>query len=129
MAATGFSQDQELEADQLGIRYVIRAGYNPRAALELLSDFERFDVASPFLRTHPYVTTRHEYLQRYLIESGALAPGDSTTPRATTPTAPAVSSAADSDRRQRLLEAQTLYPKGSTSWKNLQRQIDELNRR
>ncbi|MBI2495186.1 MAG: M48 family metalloprotease, partial [Candidatus Omnitrophica bacterium] len=33
VANSGYSQDQELEADQLGIRYVMRAGYDPRAAL------------------------------------------------------------------------------------------------
>ena len=124
VAATGFSQDQELEADQLGIRYVIRAGFDPRAALELMSDFERFDTGSPLLRTHPYVTTRHEYLQRYLIETGALTNAASSSPAVI----PASSSAA-SDRRQRLIDTQKLYPKGSMSWTNLQRQIDELDHR
>ena len=100
VAATGYSQEQELEADQLGVRYCLRAGYDPRAALELLQDFARFDTPSPFLRTHPPTERRLEDLERYLTSL-------------------------DEDRR-RLLDAQKLYPVGSQSWKNLQRQLEEL---
>lgn len=110
VAASGYSQEQELEADQLGIRYVIRAGYNPLAALDQLDDFKRFDSPSPILRTHPYITTRREYLQRYLEETGYLKP----------------SPAVHSSHLQELREAQKLYPPGSISWQNLQRQIDAL---
>ncbi|MCU0689435.1 MAG: M48 family metalloprotease [Phycisphaerales bacterium] len=31
-----FSRDQEIEADLLGMRYMVRAGYNPRGALEVM---------------------------------------------------------------------------------------------
>ena len=96
---SGYSQDQELEADQLGIRYLIRAGYDPRAALSLLEDFARYDVPWPFLRTHPYAQRRREDLARYLDEA-----------------------------RRRLLQAQRLYPVGSQSWNNIQSQLDELER-
>ncbi len=113
---SGYSQDQELEADQLGARYLIRAGYNPWTVLPFMQDFERFDVGGIFLRTHPDMATRAHYLERYLMESGA----PSATPRA----------AARTDReetRARLREAQKLYPVGSQSWKNLQQQLDALN--
>ena len=119
VAATGYSQDQELEADQLGIRYVIRAGYNPVAALELLSDFSRFDTPWPFLRTHPYITQRRADLERYLTQIGALG-----APRATLSVPP--TRRATDERRQQLLDAQKLYPVGSVSWQNLQRQLDNL---
>lgn len=99
VAASGYSQEQELEADQLGIRYCLRAGYDPRAALELLRDFARFDAPSPFLRTHPPTERRLEDLERYLTSL-------------------------DEARRQ-LVDAQKLYPVGSQSWKNLQRQLEE----
>lgn len=120
VANSGYSQDQELEADQLGIRYVIRAGFDPRAALALLDDFARFDDAGPFLRTHPYITTRREHLARYLADSGHLQPS--------TPLTDVSARRAASERRRHLLEAQALYPAGSLSWKNLQRQIEELDR-
>ena len=125
VAASGYSQEQELEADQLGIRYVIRAGFNPRAALELLDDFQRFDQPWPFMRTHPYIATRRAYLQRYLEETGQLGTGGSITAPADAP-AP---SRHDDARLRQLRETQKLYPRGSVSWNNLQRQIDSLERR
>ena len=106
VANSGYGQSQELEADQLGIRYVIRAGFDPRAALDLLQDFARFDRPSPFLRTHPYVVQRRADLERYLTDIGY----------------------ADRSRAQQLRQAQALYPKESISWKNLQQQIDRLER-
>ena len=104
VANSGYSQAQELEADQLGIRYVIRAGYEPTAALDLLQDFARFDSPSPFLRTHPYIVQRRADLERYLADLGSMG----------------------SERVRRLRQAQALYPKDSISWKNLQQQIDRL---
>jgi len=118
VANSGYSQEDELEADQLGIRYVIKAGFDPNAALALLEDFGRFENPSPFLRTHPYTTQRRADLQRYLTETGVL----------TTPTA-ASASDASADRIRQLRQAQRLYPVGSVSWKNLQRQIEELERK
>ena len=123
---SNFSQEQELEADQLGIQYVIRAGYNPTAALDLLEDFARFDSPWPFLRTHPYILERREHLARYLTDTGRLPPpagarpaGDRGTPRRLT-----------GDQRagqvKRLRDTQRLYPPGSVSWTNLQRQINAL---
>lgn len=113
--ASGYGQEQELEADQLGIRYVIRAGYDPWAALELLEDFKRFEVPWPFLRTHPYIERRRQDLERYLTESGVI-----------TPRAKPESSVSIAEPRQRLLEAQKLYPVGSQSWRNLQKQLEAL---
>ena len=117
VSASGYSQEQELEADQLGIRYVIRAGYDPYAALVLLDDFQRFDSPSPFLRTHPYIATRREYLARYLEDTGQAAAAPS----------PSRPTSSIEERQHQLREAQRLYPPGSISWQNLQRQIDELN--
>ena len=114
---SGYSQEQELEADQLGIRYVVRAGFRPEAALDLLQDFERFDNPWPFLRTHPYIALRREYLRRYLVETSAM----------TSQGVGAREGTAINARRRQLREAQTLYPVGSISWQNLQRQIDALD--
>ena len=125
VASSGYSQEQELEADQLGIRYVIRAGYNPHGALELLDDFQRFDQPWPFMRTHPYIATRRAYLQQYLQETVQLH-------AAVIPAAPvfrAASGRRDDDRIRQLRATQQLYPRGSVSWTNLQRQIDALERR
>ena len=123
VANSGFSQEQELEADQLGVRYLIKAGYDPKAALDVLKDFERMDSPSPFLRTHPYASLRHAYLERYLMEAGYLG----VTPSSVAP-APAPSGAR-AERLKQLRDTQRLYPEGSVSWKNLQRQIEQLEAR
>ena len=115
VAISGYSQEQELEADQLGIRYVIRAGYDPKAAFALLQDFTRFEAGGPFLRTHPYIQQRAQDLERYLQETGVLA---TTVPRTAyqVPEHPL-------EACTRLHEAMKLYPPGSVSWQNLQREL------
>jgi len=115
---SGYSQEQELESDQLGIRYVIRAGYHPQAALALLEDFKRFEVPGGFLRTHPYIERRRQDLERYLIELDAARQHPFASPSPTP----------IDEARKRLLDAQKLYPVGSQSWKNLQQQLDTLKR-
>lgn len=125
---SGFSQEQELEADQLGIRYVLRAGFDPKAALGFLQDFERFDSPSPLLRTHPYIALRRAYLERYLQDGGLANPSPAI--RASEPAA-RIAPEAMTERAQRLRalrQTQQLYPRGSVSWHNLQRQIDRLER-
>jgi predicted Zn-dependent protease len=124
VANSGYSQEHEFEADQLGIRYVIRAGYNPQATLDLLSDFARFENPWPFFRTHPYMAQRRAHLVHYLIDTGQLA----------VPPPVTVSASGDDDtpaERQaayvhHLRVVQQLYPVGSISWQNVQRQLDVL---
>ena len=135
VANSGYSQEQELEADQLGIRYVIRAGFHPQAALDLLQDFSRFDNPWPFLRTHPYIAIRRAYLERYLTDTGLLAPYTAEPPPPLRTGVPSASSSASrspdsavAERLAHLRQVQRLYPVGSVSWQNLQRQIDELDR-
>lgn len=133
VANSGYSQEQELEADQLGIRYVIRAGYAPQAALDLLQDFTRFEQPWPFLRTHPYISVRREYLRQYLTDTGQLGPRTGAPdPLRSAPgrigDAEAAARRAREERRERLQQVQRLYPVGSLSWKNLQRQLDALDR-
>ena len=116
VSLSGYSQEQELEADQLGIEYVIRAGCDPRAALDLLQDFARFDNPWPILRTHPYILRRRQDLERYLAQRGTTdipRPTDRGTARV---------------RVRELRKIQQWYPEGSVSWRNLQRQIDALER-
>jgi len=115
VALSGYSQAQELEADQLGMRYLTRTGFDPTAAVELLRDFSRFDTPWPFMRTHPYAEVRRQYLQRYLTEQERTAgsPRQADTHHVR-------------ERLKTLRDAQRLYPMGSVSWANLQRQIDVL---
>lgn len=111
VANSAYSQDQELEADQLGARYMTRAGYDPAAAVAVLRDFVRFAPGGIFLSTHPDSERRAQDLERFLSE-----------------TAPASSAPSSVEqRRERLQAAQQLYPVGSLSWQNLQRQLEMLD--
>lgn len=62
------SRADEAAADQAGIRYMIAAGADPRAALEVMRLFEGQDILSnrrvdPYVRTHPLWSERIRYLR------------------------------------------------------------------
>lgn len=66
----GYSRKQEYEADQLGVRYMVRAGYDPYAEADFLRALESHDALeavmsgnknprpSEFLTTHPITAKR-----------------------------------------------------------------------
>lgn len=60
-----FTRDQEAEADQIGLMLMARAGYDPRAAVELWRNFEAAGGSRPpeFLSTHPAPGSRIRNLQ------------------------------------------------------------------
>lgn len=66
-----FSRDHELEADRLGLRYMARAGYDPREAIGL---WQRMGEASQggqppeFASTHPAHETRIQRIESWLPE-------------------------------------------------------------
>lgn len=69
-----FSRDQESEADRIGLVYMARAGYDPRAAIDLWQNFAAYGGARPpeFLSTHPSPGNRIERLQAYMPEALAI---------------------------------------------------------
>lgn len=67
------SRQQELEADHLGLLYMARAGYDPRAAIDFWRRFQAYSekqgqgqAPAEFLSTHPLDSTRIEQLQQIL---------------------------------------------------------------
>lgn len=70
-----FDRDKELEADQIGLNYMARAGYNPREALELLikmeEDMSAKGVKGPpgWLANHPDFPERQIRLNELLPEA------------------------------------------------------------
>jgi len=60
-----FTRDQESEADRIGVLYMERAGYDPRAAVELWRNFARLggDRQPEFLSTHPAPERRIKQLE------------------------------------------------------------------
>ncbi|SNZ13244.1 beta-barrel assembly-enhancing protease [Hydrogenobacter hydrogenophilus] len=66
LLALKFSRDQERQADELGVVYVLKAGYDPRGLLgvfETFKNMERTNVPE-WLQTHPLPQSRIEDVQR-----------------------------------------------------------------
>ena len=71
--ALPFGRSQESEADRIGMIYMAKAGYDPRAAKDL---WLRMTAASEgkqrppeFLSTHPAEATRIERIEKWLPEA------------------------------------------------------------
>lgn len=59
----GYSREKELEADNLGLQYLLRAGYDPQASLRFLKELQKMDNEKSegwdlYFRTHPQTTDR-----------------------------------------------------------------------
>lgn len=69
-----YSRTQESEADSIGLIYMARAGYDPRAAVDLWQNFRNFGGQRPpeFLSTHPAPENRIAKLQRNMDEALAI---------------------------------------------------------
>lgn len=68
-----FSRKQELEADRLGVDYMVRAGFRPSQAVALWRNFQsaRASASAPqFLSTHPNDATRIQQLETYIRSRG-----------------------------------------------------------
>jgi predicted Zn-dependent protease len=61
-----FGREHESEADSIGLRYMARAGYDPREAVEFWQRMGKASKGAPpqFLSTHPSHETRIERLRK-----------------------------------------------------------------
>jgi predicted Zn-dependent protease len=87
MATLGFSRDQEYQADTLGIRYLLAAGYDPMGSATMLNALARADAletriqgrdsrSTPeWARTHPLSTNRTQRAQLEAQRSGRAGQG------------------------------------------------------
>jgi predicted Zn-dependent protease len=69
----GYSRDKELEADNIGLQYLLRAGYDPRASLRFLEKLQALgdEKASGwdlYFRTHPQTSDRIAIIKRMIGE-------------------------------------------------------------
>lgn len=60
---TEYSQQDELEADRLGVKYMMAAGYNPEASIAFMQRLRDYTFEQPmrqysYFRTHPYYSDR-----------------------------------------------------------------------
>ncbi len=63
----GYSREDELLADSLGVKYSYKAGYDPYAMitfLEKLKETKKEGVGFAFLRSHPYISKRIKTLEK-----------------------------------------------------------------
>ena len=63
-----YSRTQESEADEIGLTYMARAGYDPRAAVDVWRNFNALGGQRPpeFLSTHPAPASRIQRIQAKL---------------------------------------------------------------
>lgn len=74
-----FSRDQELEADKLGMRYMVRQGYDPSAMIDVMETLAREGGGNSqpeFLSTHPYPETRIKKIKKRLENEYAFTQGN-----------------------------------------------------
>jgi predicted Zn-dependent protease len=65
-----FSREDELESDRIGVTYMARAGYDPRAMIQVVRLLKEAGGTAPveFLSTHPHPDTRLERLEELIGE-------------------------------------------------------------
>ena len=67
MVSSKFSRDQEREADAVGFKLMIQAGYDPDGALRLHERLKRYGVDGiPFLATHPESDERIQNIRQMI---------------------------------------------------------------
>src|SRR4051812_44345386 len=69
----GYSRENELQADNLGLQYMLRAGYDPQAALRFIKNLEKLgdeDVHGwdLYFRTHPKTSERRKLIEAMIGE-------------------------------------------------------------
>lgn len=74
LISSGYSREDELQADRLSVRYVSRAGFNPEAALRVLGLIQELEKSDPanmlvFLRSHPPASQRIAVVKEELAKS------------------------------------------------------------
>ena len=87
LATLSFSRDQEYQADSLGIRYLVSAGYDPLASATMLNNLVRSDALETRLqgrenrstpewaRTHPLSSNRTQRAQMEAQRTGRAGQG------------------------------------------------------
>ncbi|MBV9080956.1 MAG: M48 family metalloprotease [Elusimicrobia bacterium] len=70
----GYSREHELQADNLGLQYVLRAGYDPQASLKLLKTLQANEKGEEakgwdlYFRTHPNTSERIRIIESMIGE-------------------------------------------------------------
>lgn len=76
---TAYSRDNELEADKLGVRLAIAAGYDPQGAIRLLTRLSQLHQSpdpltlGEYFSTHPTAEVRIQAIRHYLATRPAVS--------------------------------------------------------
>jgi predicted Zn-dependent protease len=67
---SAYSRQDEKQADELSIKYLKGAGYDPRAAVKVIEKLQALRKKAPrarysYYRSHPYLSERASYLDKY----------------------------------------------------------------
>lgn len=63
----GYSREDELLSDRLGVKYAYKAGYDPYAMisfLKKLKEKDKAEIGPVFLRSHPYASQRIQMMEK-----------------------------------------------------------------
>lgn len=75
LIALGYSREDEYESDRLGVKYALKAGFNPYASLSSLEKLKNNQIQESkiliYLKTHPYVDDRISALKKNIPELSA----------------------------------------------------------
>lgn len=132
VASRAYSRKLETEADLVGLNFMAKAGYDPRAAMDLwdimgqleadMKKSQSLDERVPFLRTHPTNHQRLEDIQKALPKAMALFEGRSkgelmTLKAPATPTAQQTEEMAreKAEEKQKAAEAEKKARKGAST--------------
>ena len=104
-----FSRSQETEADHVGLILMAKAGYDPRAALDVWERMARNEKGAPpaFLSTHPGSETRIQQLRSFLPEALAYYQAGSS-PIESLPPAESLDTAAAKSERELLKRVEAI---------------------
>ncbi|HSH00370.1 MAG TPA: M48 family metallopeptidase, partial [candidate division Zixibacteria bacterium] len=80
MVFSDYSRDAEREADQFGVHYMVKAGYDPRGALGMFQHLAAAGERNPnvfekMLSSHPETQERIANVERQIANMGPLSPG------------------------------------------------------
>jgi predicted Zn-dependent protease len=102
-----YSRGQEVEADALGVRYMVRESYNPRAQVEVMEILKAAlegDRGLEFFSTHPYPETRIKRLNELIARDYSYTGGN-----------PQFRDGADEFRAKFLSKLSAAYPRAGPS--------------
>jgi len=73
----GYTREKELEADNLGLQYLLRAGYDPQASLRFLDQLQKLSEDEEahgwdlYFRTHPETNQRRKIIEAMIGDQQA----------------------------------------------------------